>query len=71
MTDIEALQERIRSLENASKRQLPPNSAANQPFLNVFEFNKGYHRLLEAMRHGQLCCRPNEADEQFGDDKVL
>jgi hypothetical protein len=45
------------------------DSTSHRPFLNVFD--KGYHQLLQAMRHGQMCCRPDEADEHFGGDKVL
>lgn len=42
---------------------------SDRPFLNVLD--KGYHQILEAQKHGQMCCRPDEADEQFGGDKVL
>lgn len=45
------------------------DATSNIPFLNVFD--KGYHKLLEALRQGQLCLRPQDANEEFGGDKVL
>ena len=45
------------------------DSTSDKPFLNVFD--KGYYQLLPALRHGQLCCWPNVADDGFGGDKVL
>jgi hypothetical protein len=46
------------------------DSTSDLPFLNVFD--KGYHQLLQTMRHGgQMCCRPHDADEHFGGDRVL
>ena len=43
--------------------------SSNIAFLNVFD--KGYHKLLEALRHGQLCLRPQDANDHFTGDKVL
>jgi hypothetical protein len=45
------------------------DATSNIPFLNVFD--KGYHKLLEALRQGQLCLRPQDANEEFGGNKVL
>jgi hypothetical protein len=38
-------------------------------FLNIFY--KRYHKLLEALRHGQLCLLPQDANNQFAGVKVL
>ena len=43
--------------------------SSNIPFLNVFD--EGYHKLLEALRHGQQCLWLQDANEQFTGDKVL
>jgi hypothetical protein len=40
-----------------------------QAFLNIFD--RGYHMLLRTLRHGQMCCQPDQADDTFGGDKVL
>ena len=39
------------------------------PFLNVYD--KGYHQLLAAQMHGQMCCWPYEVDSQFRGNKFL
>jgi hypothetical protein len=39
------------------------------PFLSVFD--KGYHKLLEALRHGQLCLQLQDVNKQFTGEKVL
>jgi hypothetical protein len=40
-----------------------------EAFLNVFD--KGYHKLLEAKRLGQLCLFPDKVDELSTGDRVL
>jgi hypothetical protein len=40
-----------------------------EAFLNIFD--KGYHMLLEAKRHGQLCCQPDKVDKLSNGDAVL
>ena len=47
------------------------NLSSDKSFLNIFD--KGYHMLLEALKHGQLCCQPDRSkgDEHFGMKKVL
>jgi hypothetical protein len=42
---------------------------SDRPFLNILD--KGYHQILETQKHGQLCLRPQDANEQFTGDKVL
>mmetsp|Transcript_39206 Transcript_39206/g.58237 ORF Transcript_39206/g.58237 Transcript_39206/m.58237 type:complete len:260 (-) Transcript_39206:88-867(-) len=42
---------------------------SNRPFLNILD--KGYHQRLDAQKHGQMCCQPDLADENFGWDRVL
>jgi hypothetical protein len=34
-------------------------------------FDKGYHKLLDTLRHGQLYLQPQDANNQFTGDKVL
>ena len=45
------------------------DSTSDIAFLNVFD--KGYHKLLEALRHGQMCLRPEDANNDYTADKVL
>jgi hypothetical protein len=42
---------------------------SDRPFLNVFD--KGYHQLLPASKHGQMCLRPPDADKEFVGEQVL
>ena len=42
---------------------------SDTPFLNVFD--EGCHQIMDALRQGQICCRPDDADESYGGDKVL
>jgi hypothetical protein len=63
-----------RQIEDTMILELQKAFSENDPtsvraFLNIFD--KGYHQILEALRHGQLCCRPDEANNTFGGDKVL
>ena len=63
-----------RQIRDTMILELQKAFAENDPssilhFLNIFD--KGYHMLLETHKHGQLCCQPDKADDQFGGDKVL